>query len=47
MDATDSGRDPVEELAEEFIERRRRGEMPTFEEYARTRLWSCPLARAS
>jgi hypothetical protein len=34
MDATDSGRDPVEELAEEFIERRRRGETPTFEEYA-------------
>jgi serine/threonine protein kinase/WD40 repeat protein len=34
MDATDSGRNPVEELAEEFIERRRRGEAPSVEEYA-------------
>ena len=34
MDVTDSCRNPVEELAEEFIERRRRGEAPTLEEYA-------------
>lgn len=34
MDATDSRRNPVEELAEEFVERRRRGETPTLEEYA-------------
>ncbi|MGH7139456.1 MAG: hypothetical protein ACREHD_27235, partial [Pirellulales bacterium] len=34
MDATDSCRNPVEELAEEFVERRRRGETPTLEEYA-------------
>ncbi|HVX12139.1 MAG TPA: serine/threonine-protein kinase [Pirellulales bacterium] len=34
MDATDSERNPVEELAEEFIERRRRGEKPSVEEYA-------------
>ncbi|HVC97756.1 MAG TPA: serine/threonine-protein kinase, partial [Pirellulales bacterium] len=34
MDASESCRNPVEELAEEFIERRRRGETPTFEEYA-------------
>src|SRR5579864_8104843 len=34
MDLSESGRNPVEKLAEEFIERRRRGETPTLEEYA-------------
>jgi tRNA A-37 threonylcarbamoyl transferase component Bud32 len=34
VDLSESGRNPVEELAEEFIERRRRGETPTLEEYA-------------
>jgi Protein tyrosine and serine/threonine kinase len=34
MAATSSGRDPVEELAEEFLDRLRQGEHPTAAEYA-------------
>src|SRR5213083_937154 len=34
MDPSVSDRDPVEELAEEFVERYRRGERPSLEEYA-------------
>ncbi|QDV36995.1 protein kinase domain-containing protein [Tautonia plasticadhaerens] len=34
MDQLDESRNPVEALAEEFIERRRRGERPSLEEYA-------------
>ncbi len=33
MDTADSDRDPVEELAEEFVERYRRGERPSLTEY--------------
>jgi serine/threonine-protein kinase len=35
VDASSSERNPVEELAEEFIERCRRGEAPSIEEYTR------------
>jgi serine/threonine protein kinase len=35
MDPSDSDRDPVEELAEEFVERYRRGERPSLEEYTK------------
>jgi serine/threonine protein kinase/WD40 repeat protein len=34
MSASSNDRDPVEHLAEEFAERRRRGERPTIDEYA-------------
>ena len=34
MSASSDDRDPVERLAEEFAERRRRGERPTIDEYA-------------
>ena len=34
MDASSTDRDPVELLADEFLERRRRGESPTIGEYA-------------
>ena len=33
MEHAESNREPVEELAEEFVERQRRGERPTIEEY--------------
>jgi serine/threonine protein kinase len=33
MDSSESERDPVEELAEEFVERLRRGERPALKEY--------------
>ena len=33
MDSSDSDRDPVEQLAEEFVERYRRGERPSLQEY--------------
>ena len=35
MDSSSSERDPIEVLAEEFLARRRRGERPTVEDYAR------------
>src|SRR5688572_5826356 len=34
MPSSSSDRNPVEELAEEFVERHRRGEQPTVKEYA-------------
>jgi hypothetical protein len=34
LDGSSGVREPVELLAEEFLERRRRGERPTVEEYA-------------
>jgi hypothetical protein len=34
MSASSNDRDPVECLAEEFAQRRRRGERPTIDEYA-------------
>jgi hypothetical protein len=34
MDPSRDDRDPLEELAEEFLARRRRGELPTVSEYA-------------
>ena len=34
MDSSSGDRDPLELLAEEFLERRRRGESPSIEEYA-------------
>jgi hypothetical protein len=33
MDSSDSDRNPVEELAEEFVQRYRRGERPALSEY--------------
>ena len=40
MDPSDSDRNPLEELAEEFVERYRRGERPTLQEY----IDRCPAA---
>jgi hypothetical protein len=42
LDSSSGVREPVELLAEEFLERRRRGERPTVEEYEALRLVPAP-----
>src|SRR5262245_3242493 len=46
MQSASEERDPIEQLAEEFLERRRRGEQPALSEYAeRYPQWSAQIRR--